>query len=101
MCPTRQPLIRWGLVKGIGYLHKFCIAHRDITENLVVDRDFCLKSVNFDVAMKVDDEDEMARLRRSQCSMYSPIKAGWWSSGAWHWLAETRHTRDYVLLVIT
>ena len=62
MCPTRQPLLRWVLVKGIGYLHKFRIAHRHITENIVVDRDFCLKNINFNVAMKVDDEDEMGKI---------------------------------------
>jgi hypothetical protein len=52
----------WVLVKGIGYLHKFCIAHRDITENLVVDRNFCLENINFDVAMKVDDKYKMERI---------------------------------------
>jgi serine/threonine protein kinase len=50
----------WVLIKGVTYLHKFCIAQRDIKpENLVVDRDFCLKMIDFDVAMKVNDEDEV------------------------------------------
>ena len=44
--------VSWGLVEGVAYLHKFCIAHRDIKpESLVVDRDFCLKIIDFDVAM--------------------------------------------------
>lgn len=82
----------WGIIKGIAYLHKFCIAHRDIKpENLVVDRNFCLKIIDFDVAMKVNDEDEVVD---GQCgtegwmapemeekSMYSPIKADRWSTG--------------------
>jgi serine/threonine protein kinase len=81
-----------GLIKGVTYLHKYCIAHRDIKpENLVVDRDFCLKMIDFDVAMKVSDEDEVVD---GQCgtkgwmapemeekSMYSPIKADRWSTG--------------------
>ena len=82
----------WGLIKGVAYLHKCCIAHRDIKpENLVVDWDLCLKIIDFDVAMKVNDEDEVAD---GQCgtkgwiapemeekSMYSPIKADRWSTG--------------------
>ena len=52
MCPTRQPLVCWALVKGIGYLNKFCIAHRD----------FCLEKISFVVGMKVDDEDEMGKI---------------------------------------
>jgi serine/threonine protein kinase len=49
----------WGLVKGVAYLHKHCIAHRDIKpENLVVDWDFYVKIVDFDVAMKVSDDSE-------------------------------------------
>ncbi|KAF8501598.1 kinase-like domain-containing protein [Russula emetica] len=82
----------WGLIKGVAYLHEFCIAHRDIKpENLVVDRDFCLKMIDFDVAMRVRDEHEVVD---GQCgtegwmapeieekSMYSPIKADRWSTG--------------------
>jgi serine/threonine protein kinase len=49
----------WGLIKGVAYLHKHCIAHRDIKpENLVVDWDFYVKIVDFDVAMKVSDDSE-------------------------------------------
>jgi serine/threonine protein kinase len=92
----------WGLIKGVAYLHKFCIAHWDIKpENLVVDRDFCLKIIDFDVAMEVNDEDEVVG---GQCgtkgwmapeiekSKYSPIKADRWSTGrvVLHLLNETR-----------
>jgi serine/threonine protein kinase len=82
----------WGLIKGVAYLHKFYISHRDIKpQNLVVDRDFCLKIIDFDVAMKVRDENEVVD---GQCgtrgwmapemeekSVYSPIKADRWSTG--------------------
>ena len=84
--------VRWRLIKGVAYLHKNCIAHRDIKpENLVVDWNLCLKIIDFDVAMKVNDEDEVVD---GQCgtkgwmapemeekSMYSPIKADRWSTG--------------------
>jgi len=50
----------WGLIKGVGILHKFCIAHRDINpQDLVVDRRFCLLIIDFDAAMEVEDEDEV------------------------------------------
>ena len=83
--------ICWGLIKGVAYLHKICIAHRDIKpDNLVVDRDFCLKIIDFEFAMRVKGEDEVVE---GQCgtegwmapemekSMYSPIKADRWSTG--------------------
>jgi len=56
----KVPQVCWGLIKGVAYLHKFCIAHRDIKpEDLLVDWDFCQKIINFDVAMQVKDEDEV------------------------------------------
>ncbi|KAI0245963.1 kinase-like domain-containing protein [Lactifluus subvellereus] len=82
-----------GLIKGLAYLHKFCIAHRDIKpDNLVVDQDFCLKIIDFDIAMQVKDEDEeidgkcgtkhwMAPEVEDKSSTYSPIKADRWSCG--------------------
>ena len=82
----------WGLIKGVAYLHKFCIAHRDIKpENLVVDREFCLKIIDFDVSLQVKDEDEVVEGKCGtkgwmapeieEKSMYSPIKADRWSTG--------------------
>src|ERR1700733_4812560 len=85
-------LVCWGFIKGVAYLHKFCIAHMNIKpENLVVDRNFSLKMIDFDLAMRVKGEDEVVD---GQCgtkswmsseveekSMYSPIKADRWSSG--------------------
>jgi serine/threonine protein kinase len=82
----------WGLIRGIAYLHEICIAHSDIKpSNLVVDQGFCLKIIDFDLAMQVKDEDEEVN---DQCGTkhwmapeiekklaYSPIKADRWSSG--------------------
>jgi serine/threonine protein kinase len=81
-----------GLVKGLGYLHKLCIAHRDIKPgNLLVDHGFRLKVIDFDIAMRVEDEDEEVD---DQCGTkgwiapevekrvtYSPIRADRWSCG--------------------
>jgi len=82
----------WGLIEGVAYLHKFCIAHRDIKpENLVVDREFCLKIIDFDVAIQVKNEHEVIDGQRGtkgwmapeieESSMYSPIKVDRWSTG--------------------
>jgi serine/threonine protein kinase len=48
-----------GLIKGLAYLHEHSIAHRDLKlENLVVNENFCLKIIDFNIAMRVEDEDE-------------------------------------------
>ncbi|KAH9952844.1 kinase-like domain-containing protein, partial [Russula dissimulans] len=80
------------LIRGVAFLHKLCIAHRDIKpDNLLVDQEICLKIIDFDIAMQVKDEDEEVD---GQCGtkhwiapeieeklMYSPIKADRWSTG--------------------
>ena len=84
--------VYWGLINGVAYLHKYCIAHRDIKpDDLVVDGDFCLKIIDFDVALRIEGEDEVVE---GQCgtegwmapemeekSMCKPIKADRWSTG--------------------
>lgn len=61
-------------------------------KNLVVDMDFCLKIIDFDATMKVNDEDEVVdgqcgmkgwMLSEMEKLMYNPIKAGpgRWSAG--------------------
>ena len=43
----RAPQVCLGLIKGLAYLHKHCIAHRNIKpDNLVVDQDFSLKMID-------------------------------------------------------
>src|SRR6266851_4018853 len=86
--------ICWDLIKGLGYLHQHDIAHRDIKpDNLLVRKeDFCLKVIDFDIAIQVKDEDEevdgeygtegwMAPEVKARSSMYSPIRADRWSCG--------------------
>ncbi|KAL4256150.1 Kinase-like protein [Pleurotus pulmonarius] len=84
----------WGIIKGLAYLHEHHIAHRDIKpENLLVDHKFCLKIIDFDVAVQVRDDDEevddhcgtegwVAPEIEMRSPTYSPIKADRWSCGA-------------------
>jgi serine/threonine protein kinase len=82
-----------GLIKGLTYLHEHCIAHRDIKpDNLLVNNEnFRLIITDFDIAMRVEDEDEEVD---DQCGTkhwmapevkenlrHSPIKADRWSCG--------------------
>ncbi|PCH41837.1 kinase-like protein, partial [Wolfiporia cocos MD-104 SS10] len=85
--------ICWGLIEGLEYLHKLCIAHRDIKpDNLVVDQDFRLKIIDFDAAIQLKTEDEevsdycgtegwLAPEVEERWATYSPIKADRWSCG--------------------
>jgi hypothetical protein len=92
----------WGLVKGLAYLHEHNIAHLDIKpDNLVCDDDFRLKIIDFDIAIKVEDENteideycgtedwtapEVGERDSPTPPWYSPIKADRWSCGyvIWH-----------------
>jgi len=82
-----------GLIEGVAYLHCWCrVAHRDLKpDNLVIDPKFCLKIIDFDVAMRVTGEDEMVD---DQCGTelwmapevdenerHSPIRADRWACG--------------------
>ncbi|KAH9176199.1 kinase-like domain-containing protein [Lactarius sanguifluus] len=86
----------WGLIKGLAYLHEHKITHRDIKpDNLVCDAVFSLKTIDFDVAIKVQDENmEVAEYCGTKgwtvpemgeedgpTLMHSPIKANRWSCG--------------------
>ena len=84
--------VYWGLINGVAYLHKYCTAHRNIKpDNLVVDGDFCLKMIDFDVALRIEGEDEVVESqygmegwmapKMEEKSMYNPIKTGRWSTG--------------------
>jgi serine/threonine protein kinase len=85
-----------GLIEGLAYLHEHKIAHRDIKPgNLVRDSNFNLKIIDFDLAIKVQDENteidkycgtegwiapEIGK-EEGPTLMYSPIKADRWSCG--------------------
>ena len=85
-----------GLIEGLAHLHNYKIAHRDIKPgNLVRDQDFNLKIIDFDIAIRVDDENtetegycgtegwtapEIGKEDTSTMA-YSPIKADRWSCG--------------------
>jgi len=86
----------WGLIKGLGYLHEHRLAHRDIKpDNLVCDDGLCLRIIDFDLAIQVEDEDtEIAEYCGTEewtapemgeedgpTPMHSPIKADRWSCG--------------------
>ena len=83
--------ISLGLIKGVAFLHELCITHRDIKPaNLLVDWNSCLQIIDFDIAVRVNDEDEVVdgewgmkgwMAPEIGKSMYSPIKADRWSSG--------------------
>ena len=82
-----------GLIKGLTYLHEHRIAHRDIKpDNLLINKENVRSIIiDFDIAMRVEDEDEEID---DQCGTkhwlapevagnlrYSPIKADRWSCG--------------------
>jgi hypothetical protein len=86
----------WGLVEGLAYLHEHKLAHRDIKpDNLVCDDNLCLRIIDFDLAVQVEDEnteiDEYCGTKEwtapemgeedGPTPMHSPIKADRWSCG--------------------
>jgi serine/threonine protein kinase len=89
---SKVPQVCVGVIKGLAYLHQHRIAHRDIKpDNLLVDRKFCLKIIDFDLAMRVEGSDEEVD---DQCGhekwmapevkwklRHSPIKADRWACG--------------------
>ncbi|KAI0684463.1 kinase-like domain-containing protein [Cytidiella melzeri] len=81
-----------GLIYGLAYLHRLSIAHCDIKPaNIVVDRYFCPKIIDFDCAIQLKDEDEevvgscgtegWTAPEVSDSSLYSPLRADRWSCG--------------------
>jgi len=91
-CESEVVKVCKGLIAGVRYLHSNRIAHRDIKpNNLVVDREFCLKIIDFDLAMQVKDENEevddqwgtngwMAPEVENELR-HSPIRADRWACG--------------------
>jgi serine/threonine protein kinase len=85
--------ICWGLIEGLAFLHKLCIAHRDIKpRNLLLDWNFSVKIIDFDLAVQVEDEDDvvgdycgtegwLAPEIENKVPEYSPIRADRWSCG--------------------
>ena len=85
-----------GLIKGLAFLHEHKVAHRDIKpDNFVCDDTFCLKNIDLDVAIEVEDENTVVdeyrgtkdwtapemRTRDGLTPIHSPIKADRWSCG--------------------
>jgi serine/threonine protein kinase len=98
--------ICWGLIEGLAFLHKLWIAHRDIKPgNLLLDRNLSVKIIDFDLAVQVEDEDDMvddycgtagwvAPEVENKVPMYSPIRADRWSCGCFilHLLGKVKKT---------
>jgi serine/threonine protein kinase len=89
---SKIPQVCLGLIEGVAFLHTHHIAHRDIkVDNLVVDKNFCLKIIDFDTAMLVKDEDEevddccgtrgFMAPEVEEKLRHSPIKADRWACG--------------------
>lgn len=101
-----------GLIDGLAYLHENCIAHMDIKpDNLLVDCDLCIKIIDFDLAIKVKDENEEIGGRCGtehwiapevdRWLLYSPIKADRWSCGhVLQHLLDKLQKRDNVFIEI-
>ena len=89
---SKVPQVCLGLIKGLAYLHEHRIAHRDMKpDNLLVGKNFRLKIIDFDNAMRVEVDDEEVD---DQCGTenwmapevekelrHSPIKADRWACG--------------------
>ena len=83
----------WGLIRGLAFLHKNLVAHRDVKpDNLVIDNDRCLKIIDFDVAVRLTSEDEelegdcgtegwKAPEMMKDGVMVSPIRCDRWACG--------------------
>jgi serine/threonine protein kinase len=89
---SKIPQICLGIIKGVAFLHEHRIAHRDIKGgSLVVDENYCLKIIDFDNAMRVEDEDEevddycgtegRVAPEVEKKLRHSPIKADRWACG--------------------
>jgi serine/threonine protein kinase len=81
-----------GLIAGLAHLHSLFIAHRDIKpDNIVVDRPFVAKLIDFDLALELEDIDQEVddvcgtegwlAPEVKEGSSYSPIKADLWACG--------------------
>ncbi|KAH9957931.1 kinase-like domain-containing protein [Russula dissimulans] len=101
-----------GLMRSVAFLHKLCIAHRDIKPPTTFSStDFCLKMIDFDLAMQVKNENEEVN---DQCGtkcwmapeieeklVYSPIKADWWPTGeVLLFLLESSRKEELLLMTI-
>ncbi|TCD61165.1 hypothetical protein EIP91_008827 [Steccherinum ochraceum] len=82
-----------GVLDGLAYLHhEHLIAHGDIKPaNLVVDRNFCTKIIDFSISMQLVDADKMISHYQGtngwtapevqDGTPFSPIKADRWACG--------------------
>ena len=85
----------WGLIRGLAFLHKNLVAHRDVKpDNLVIDNNRDLKIIDFDIAVRLTSEDQELEgdygtegwkapemMRHDPDLMVSPIRCDRWACG--------------------
>ncbi|KAI0286164.1 kinase-like domain-containing protein, partial [Russula brevipes] len=78
------------VIAGVMFLHRYNVAHRDIKpENLVYTDTFRVQIIDFELAIRVQGEDDVGTddyrapetYGKGRPKPYSPIRADRWSCG--------------------